>query len=144
MRAVDTNILVYARRQEPPEHRVARELLAGLSTGAEPWALPWPCIYEFLRVVTHPRVFHPPTPVHAALEAIKLLLDSPSVVVLSEGGRHHAILSDLLSRSPVAGNLLHDAHIAALLIEHGIEEILTNDEDFRRFPKLRVTNPFRP
>jgi len=143
MRAVDTNILVYARRQEPPEHPVARELLAGLSTGAEPWALPWPCIYEFLRVVTHPRVFHPPTPVHAAWEAVRLLLDSPSVVVLSEGERHRAIVDDLLHGSPVAGNLLHDAHIAALLIEHGVEEILTNDDDFLRFPKLRVTNPFR-
>ncbi|MGH9358672.1 MAG: type II toxin-antitoxin system VapC family toxin [Terriglobia bacterium] len=143
MRAVDTNILVYARRQEPAEHPAARRLLAELSTGEAPWALPWPCVYEFLRVVTHPRVFHPPTPVHAAWDAINLLLDSPSVVVLSEGHLHRAILSDLLSSSPVTGNLLHDAHIAALLIEHGVEEILTNDEDFRRFPRLRVTNPFR-
>lgn len=143
MRAVDTNILVYARRQEPPEHPVARRVLAELSTGAEPWALPWPCIYEFLRIVTHPRVFHPPTPIRAAWQAIELLLDSPSVVVLSEGERHRAIVTDLLRDSPVTGNLLHDAHIAALLIERGVAEILTADEDFRRFPKLKVTNPFR-
>jgi uncharacterized protein len=143
MRAVDTNILVYARRQEPPEHPVARRLLGQLSTGADPWVLPWPCIYEFLRVVTHPRVFHPPTPIQAAWEAIEALLDSPSIMVISEGPRHRAILADLLQGAPVTGNLLHDAHIAALLIEHGVGEILTADDDFRRFRKLKVTNPFR-
>ncbi|HEX5481411.1 MAG TPA: TA system VapC family ribonuclease toxin [Terriglobia bacterium] len=140
---MDTNLLIYARRQEPAEHELALRLLRELSTGAEPWAIPWPCVYEFIRVVTHPRVFHPPTPVQEAWEAMKLLMDSPSVVVLSEGDRHRAILDDLLASSPVTGNLVHDAHIAALLIEHGVQEILTNDDDFRRFPKLRVTNPFR-
>ena len=143
MKAVDTNVLVYARRQEPAEHPLALQLLTRFSTGVEPWALPWPCIYEFLRVVTHPRVFHPPTPVHAAWEAVRLLTDSPSVVILSEGKNHPAILRDLLRASPVTGNLVHDAHIAALLAEHGVDEILTNDEDFRRFPNLKVTNPFR-
>jgi uncharacterized protein len=141
MRGIDANILVYAHRQEPAEHEIARKLLAKLCTGFEPWALPWPCIYEFLRVVTHPRVFHPPTPVRAAREAITVLLNSPSVVVLSEGERHASVLDDLLHAAPVTGNLLHDAHIAALMLEHGVDEILTNDEDFRRFPGLKVTNP---
>ncbi|HKS97333.1 MAG TPA: TA system VapC family ribonuclease toxin [Terriglobia bacterium] len=143
MRAVDTNILVYARRQEPPEHDVARKLLNQLSTGADPWVVPWPCIYEFLRVVTHPRVFHPPTPLPAAWAAIEVLLDSPSVVVISAGPRHRTILADLLRRAPVTGNLVHDAHIAALLIEHGVGEILTADDDFRKFREIKVTNPFR-
>ena len=79
-----------------------------------------------------------------AWEAVGALLDSPSVVVLSESERHRAVVAELLRDTPVAGNLLHDAHIAALLIEHGVDEILTADEDFRRFRKLRVTNPFRP
>ncbi len=63
MRALDTNVLVYADREETPEHETALRLVRSLATGSEPWILPWPCIYEFLRVVTHPRVFHPPTPI---------------------------------------------------------------------------------
>jgi len=144
VQAVDTNILVYAHRREPTEHTAARRLLAALATGSEPWVLPWPCIYEFLRVVTHPKVFHPPSPVREAWEAIELLLDSPSVVVVYETERHRGVLSQLMRECTVTGNLFHDAHIAALLIEHGVGELWTNDEDFRRFPKLKITNPFRP
>jgi hypothetical protein len=144
MRAVDTNILIYARRRETAEHPVAAKCLRELAEGPEPWVIPWPCIYEFLRVVTHPRVFHPPTPLGRAWEGVEALLDSPSLLPISEGPRHRDILADLLSRIPLAGNVVHDAHIAALLIEHGVEEILTADEDFRRFPRLRVINPFGP
>ncbi len=144
MRAVDSNVLIYADREETAEHRVAFKIVRELAMGMAPWALPWPCIYEFLRVVTHPRVFHPPTPRLAAWESIMALTDSPSVIVISEGGHHRKILDDLLRRVSLAGNLIHDAHIAALLIEHGVDEILTADEDFRRFPQLKVTNPFRP
>ena len=144
MLAVDTNVLVYARRREPPEHSLAQKVLTGLAEGFEPWALPWPCVYEFLRVVTHPRVFHPPTPVCEAWDAVKALMSSPSVAMISEGPHHREVLEELLQHSPITGNLLHDAHIAALLIEHGIEEILTADEDFKRFSRLRVSNPFRP
>jgi uncharacterized protein len=144
MRAVDTNILVYAHRREPAEHVVAEKLLTQLATGVERWVIPWPCIYEFLRVVTHPALFHPPTPLEVAWEAMETLLDSPSMVMLTEGERHRAVADDLLRDTPVTGNLLHNAHIAALLIEHGVEEILTADEDFRLFRKLKVINPFRP
>jgi len=144
MRAVDTNILVSARRSEAPHHLTALRVLNSLATGSEPWVLPWPCVYEFLRVVTHPRVFDPPTPLAAAWEAVELLLDLPSIVPLAEAERHREILAELLRVSPVTGNLVHDAHIAALLIEHAVDEIVTADEDFIRFPRLKVVNPFRP
>ena len=144
MRAVDTNVLVYAGRVEPPEHAIAEAVLRALATGPEPWVLPWPCVYEFLRVVTHSRVFRPPTPLHEAWAEVELLLDSPSVVPMAEGVHHREVLRDLLRTVPITGNILHDAHIAALLIEHGVDEIITADEDFRRFPGLKVTNPFRP
>ena len=144
MRAVDTNILVYARRRETLQHAVAAELLHGLANGLERWVLPWPCIYEFLRVVTHPRVFYHPTPLSRAWEGILSLLASPSVRVVAEAANHPAVLGKLLQASGAIGNQIFDAHIAALLIEHGVDEILTADEDFRRFPGLKVTNPFRP
>ena len=144
MRAVDTNVLVYTGRVEPPEHAAAQRVLQDLATGSELWVLPWPCVYEFLRVVTHPRVFYPPTPIMEAWAEVEVLLDSPSAVPIAEGARHREILRDLLHAVPLTGNVLHDAHIAALLIEHGVDEIITADEDFRRFPGLKVTNPFRP
>ena len=144
MQAVDTNILVYARRSETAQHAVALGTLRSLAAGRDLWVLPWPCIYEFLRVVTHPKVFRPPTPVDQAWRAIETLLDSPSVVVVTEGDRHRDVLAELLRTSYITGNLLHDAHIAALLIEYGVDEIITGDEDFRRFRKLKVTNPFLP
>jgi toxin-antitoxin system PIN domain toxin len=143
MRAVDTNILVYADRAESPQHPIALKVLRTLATGSEPWVLPWPCVYEFLRVVTHPAIFRPPTPVTEAWESATALLQSPSLVVVTEGESHPRVLGELLRLSGATGNLLHDAHIAALLIEHGVDEIITADEDFRRFPGLKVTNPFR-
>lgn len=143
MRALDTNILVYAHRAETPEHRKAVEVLRNLATGAERWVLPWPCIYEFLRVVTHPRVFHPPTPLAEAWQAVRVLLDCPSLMLIAEGEHHQKVLADLLRTSAPTGNVVHDAHIAALAIEHGVSEVVTNDDSFRRFSGITVVNPFR-
>lgn len=141
--AVDTNILIYAHREETEQHLVARKLISDYAEGNSPWALAWPCLYEFLRVVTHVKVFHPPTPIPLAWEIVTSLLDSPSLLLLTETERHRHVLADLLSSVKPAGNILHDVHIAALLLEHGVSEILTADEDFRRFPGLKTTNPFR-
>lgn len=143
IRALDTNILVYAHRVEAPHHRAALRLLRETVAGREPWALCWPVVYEFLRVVTHPRVFHPPTPMETAWAAVEALTGARSVVMLAETERHREILDDVLRGSGALGNVVHDAHIVALLREHGVGEIVTADEDFRRFPGLRVTNPFR-
>ena len=141
MIALDTNILVHARRQETEHHASAARLLRSLAEGEEPWALPWPCLYEWLRVVSHPRVFDPPTPIDDALEDAASLLSSPSLVLLGEGPAHFSHLRRLASGN-VRGNLVHDAHIAALAVEHGVTEILTLDRDFSRFPGLRCRNPF--
>jgi len=142
MKTVDTNILVYAHREEFDRHEAAVTLLRTLATSAEPWVLLWPCLYEFVRVVTHPRVFSPPTPLADALEALEGLLSSPSVVTVSETSRHGAWFARLLKDSNCTGNLVFDAHIAALMKEHGISEIITSDRDFHRFPGITVTNPF--
>ena len=143
MKAVDTNVLVYAEVTTAPHHRRARDLLVGLAQGAEPWAIPWPCVYEFLRVVTHPRVFQPPVPAEVARADLAAILASPSLCLLAETERHPAVLDAVLDESGVTGNLIHDAHIAALCREHGVSELLTGDRDFLRFRGFRVTDPFR-
>jgi hypothetical protein len=140
--ALDTNILVYARREEAPHHTDARTLLARMAEGADPWALPWPCVYEFLRVVTHPRVFDPPTDLDAALEDLDSLLASPSLMLLGEGPSHPGQLRRAVLRGRATGNLAHDAHIAALVVEHGVRELWTVDRDLERFG-IRVRDPFR-
>ena len=143
MRAVDTNVLVYSEIVSSPHHRKARQALTELAEGDIPWAIPWPCIYEFLRVVTHPRIFHPPVAMTVALEDLGQILASPSLLLLRETSRHINLMTNLLLHSGATGNLVHDAHIAALCTENGVSELLTGDRDFHRFPELIVINPFR-
>ncbi|MGZ5451208.1 MAG: TA system VapC family ribonuclease toxin [Thermoanaerobaculia bacterium] len=140
-RAVDTNVLVYSEIVSSPRHKAARALLTHLAEGDVPWAIPWPCVYEFLRVVTHPRVFSPPVPMSVALHDLEQILASPTLTLLSETDRHVDVMKTLVKDSGVTGNLLHDAHIAALCVEHGVSELVTGDRDFSRFP-IRVFNPF--
>lgn len=142
MRAIDTNILIYAEVNSNPRYDAARQLLKNLAEGSAPWAIPWPCIYEFLRVVTHPRVFHPPVPLEVALADLKNILSSPSLALLAETDRHISLLDQTLRQAGAAGNLIHDAHIVALCIEHGVSELLTGDRDFSRFTGIQISNPF--
>lgn len=142
MRAVDTNVLVAAHVETVPEHETAHDLLILLAQDDLPWAIPWPCVYEFLRVTTHPRIFHPPLPIDHALRSIRALLESPTLLLLSETPRHAEVMERVVAGARATGNLVHDAHIAALCLEHGVREILTGDRDFARFEGLSLTNPF--
>ncbi len=143
MQAIDTNVLIYAEITSSQHHRQARQVLTQLAEGAVPWALPWPCIYEFLRVVTHPRVFHPPVPLEIALTDLKAITESPSILLLSETDRHSELMTSIVKESGVTGNLIHDAHIAALCVEHGVTELISADRDFLRFKSLKIVNPFQ-
>jgi toxin-antitoxin system PIN domain toxin len=142
MIAVDTDILVYARRGEAVHHVRAKRLLADLAEGSRSWAIPWPCVYEFLRVVTHPRVFRPPTALTAALTDLDRLFEAPALTLLGEGPGHRAHLRRTVESGRATGNLAHDAHIAVLLLEHGVREFWTTDKDFSRFPGIAVRDPF--
>ncbi|REJ08554.1 PIN domain-containing protein [Microbacterium bovistercoris] len=141
MIAVDTNLLVYAHREDSPHHTAAAELLRGLAGGAAPWAIPWPCIHEFLAVVTHPRIYAPPTPPQLALEAVERLAALPNVRLLHEVPAHLEVLGGLLRGGTVTGARVHDARIAAICLTHGVGELWSADRDFSWFPALRVVNP---
>jgi uncharacterized protein len=142
MIAVDTKILVFSHRAETPHLRAARDLLQSLAEGAESWMIPWPCIYEFLRVVTHPRVFSPVSTLPQAVAHLEPLFESPTLCWGGEGAEHLSLLRSTLDAVRPVGNLVHDAHIATLLIEHGVREFFTDDRDFARFPGLKITHPF--
>ncbi|HHQ41939.1 MAG TPA: PIN domain-containing protein [Chromatiales bacterium] len=141
MIAVDTNLLVYAHREDSPWHGRAFELVRALAEGAAPWAIPWPCLHEFLAVVTHPRIFDPPTPLEIALDQVEAWIASPSLVLLAEGPMHWERLRESLAAAHVAGPAVHDARIAALCLAHGVRELWTADRDFGRYARLRTRNP---
>jgi toxin-antitoxin system PIN domain toxin len=142
VRAIDTNILVFAEIRSSPQHARALQILREFSEGAVAWAIPWPCVYEFLRVVTHARVYHPPVPLDTALADVRAILRSPSLVMLAETARHADVMEEVVAGARVSGNMIHDAHIAALCLEHGVSELVTGDRDFARFKALRVVDPF--
>jgi len=139
--AVDTNILVYAHRRDSQFHQGAARLIAEMAESPAQWALPWPCLHEFYSVVTHPRIYDPPSSPAEGSDQIAAWLQSPSVVPVSEGETYWETLSSLISSGKVTGPLIHDARIAALCLSHGIRELWTADRDFSRFPRLKVINP---
>jgi hypothetical protein len=139
--AVDTNLLVYAHRTDAAFHQPARATLEALAVGRSAWAIPWPCVHEFISVVTHPRIFKTPTPVEHALSQMQALVDLPQVVMLSEGDGYLDRLSAVASPARTQGGAIHDARIAALCLYHGVTELWSADRDFTRFPELAVRNP---
>ena len=141
MIAVDTNLLVHAHRAESRWHDAARSRIATLANSDESWAIAWPCIHEFLAVVTHPKIFKPPTPVERGLEQVSIWLESPSLVFLGEAIGYWEQLSSAILSSGVAGPRVHAARIASLCVLHGVKELWSADRDFGRFPELKVRNP---
>jgi toxin-antitoxin system PIN domain toxin len=142
MMAVDTNVLVYAHRREAAEHAAASELVRSLAEATQPWAVPWPCLYEFFSVVTHPKIWRgaasTPSQAWAQIEA---WLGSPSLRLLAETPEFGLVLARFLDRARVRGPIVHDARVAALCVAHGVEVLLTRDRDFSLFGELRTRNP---
>jgi toxin-antitoxin system PIN domain toxin len=142
--AVDTNILVYAHRHDSPWFERSQEALRPLVEGTASWAIPWPCIHEFLAISTHPNIYRPPTELSRALEQVAALLASPSLLLLSEPAGYGPVLGRLLTAGRVTGAKVHDARIAALCLCHGVSELWSADRDFSRFPELKTRNPLVP
>ena len=141
MIAVDTNILVYAHRADSPFHEAALASVASLAEGAGDWAIPWPCLHEFLAIVTHPRIYAPPTPLAKAFGQVDAWLESPTLRLLTETDQHWPVLRAALAPARAAGPKVHDARVVALCKEHGVRELWSADRDFSRFPDLAVINP---
>jgi toxin-antitoxin system PIN domain toxin len=139
--AIDSNILIYAHREESPFHAAALACMVELAESRAAWAIPWPCVHEFLAIVTNPRVYTPPSPLAVALDAMDAWLRSPSAVLLAEGPTHWPTLRRMLVAGQIAGGRVHDARIAALCIQHGVRELWSSDRDFSRFPDLATANP---
>lgn len=141
MIAVDTYLLVYAHRTDAAFHQPARAALEALALGRAAWAVPWPCVHEFISVVTHTRIFKTPTPVELALSQMQALADLPQVVMLSEGDGYLDRLAAVAAPARTQGGAVHDARIAALCLHHGVTQLWSADRDFTRFPDLPVRNP---
>ena len=133
MIAVDTNVLVHAHREESPKHAAAYARIVALAEGKFPWAIPVFCLAEFLRIITHPRVFDPPHSVKEAVTALQRLLKSPSLAVLVPGPRFAELLIDAVLEAEALGNLVFDAQVVAVCREGGVGRLITEDRDFDRF-----------
>lgn len=141
MIAVDTNILVYSHRRDSPWHVPAARCVRELAEGRPAWAIAWPCVHEFLAIVTHPRIYSPPTKIVAALTQMEAWLEAPSLVLLQETAEYWTVLRSLVEGAQIVGPQVHDARVAALCYVHGVRELWTADRDFSRFPGLTTRNP---
>jgi toxin-antitoxin system PIN domain toxin len=139
--AADTKILVYAHRADSEWHEPAFDCIRNLAEGRVSWGIPWPCVHEFLSIVTHPKIYDPPSSLDNALDQIDAWLESPVAFLIAEAESHWNILKELLAVGQIRGPMVHDARIAAICIGHGVTELWTADRDFSRFPVLATRNP---
>jgi uncharacterized protein len=141
MIAVDTNILVYAHRRDTPTHEAAAAAVKRLAEGHSPWAIPWPCVHEFLSVATNPRIFKPPTPPEAAIRQVEIWMESPTLRLLGEANTYWEELRTAFLRGKLCGPQVHDARIHAICRASGVRELWSADRDFSRMRNLTIVNP---
>jgi toxin-antitoxin system PIN domain toxin len=139
---VDTNILLYAANVDDDIHGRARELLERLARGPDLLYLFWPTIMGFLRIVTHPAIFPDPTPTQQAIAAITAMLERPNVRAPAEGAGFWELYRSTAGEH-TRGNHVPDAHLAALMRQHGVTVIYTRDRDFRRYDGIESRDPFQ-
>ena len=139
MIAVDTKVLVYAHRAETALHQAATRKLVELAEGRGLWGLPVFCAGEFIRVVTHRRVFNPPSTLNEAIQFLERVVAAPGCRILRPEAAFFELLTTVARAADARGNLAFNAKIAALCRENGISTLLTNDHDFARFKGLRLS-----
>lgn len=139
---VDVNVLVYAADAGSPWHGRAREALQRIAAGPAITYLFWPVLLGYLRIVTHPSIVGSPLAPAVVLDGLDDLVSRPHVVVPGEGDLFWPTLRSVADEVSPRGNLVPDAHLVALMREHGVGRILTRDRDFRRFDGIVVEDPF--
>jgi toxin-antitoxin system PIN domain toxin len=140
--AVDANLLLYASDRESPFHDRAREALDGLALGSEIVYVFWPVIMAYLRIATHPAIFDRPMPPAMARSNVEALLSRPNVVAPGEQDGFWDRFREVAGDADARGNLIPDAHLVALMRQHGVRTIWSSDRDYRRFPGIDVHDPF--
>jgi hypothetical protein len=141
MIAVDTNLLIYSHRLESPFHQSAKGLIESLRNNPGPWAIPWPCVHEFLCIVTHPKVYKTPASLAEAFASVDAWLAGGNLHLLEESDGYFEKLREIAKAAQLKGPRIHDARIAALCLHHGVRELWTADRDFSMFPQLKTRNP---
>jgi toxin-antitoxin system PIN domain toxin len=139
---LDVNVLVYAHREDTPDHDAYRQYIEAQLAAASPFGISELVLSGFLRVVTHPKVFRVPTPLPLALEFAGAIRSSPNCVVQSPGPRHWELFTELCTQTNATGNVIPDAYHAALALETASDWI-TTDSGFGRFAGLRWRHPLR-
>ncbi|GMV49640.1 MAG: Ribonuclease VapC43 [Nitrospira sp. OLB3] len=137
---LDVNVLVYAHREDAPDHRAYLSWLEDLINSDQAYGLSDIVLSGFIRIVTHPKVFTPRSTIHQAIAFAQELRGQPNCVAIAPGPRHWDIFCRLCKEADAKGNLVPDAYLAALAIESGSEWV-TTDRDYRRFPGLRCRHP---
>jgi toxin-antitoxin system PIN domain toxin len=139
---VDTNVLVYAANAGSPYNASCRQKLESWRRQASAWYVTWGILYEFLSVMTNPRVFDRPWSAAEAWQFVEALLASPGLAVLVPSDRHATVAGEVLASLPhLSASLIYDAQTAVLMREHGVSKIYTRDTDFHRFPFVQPIDP---
>ncbi len=141
MIAVDTNLLVYAHREDSEWHGNALGVLLRLANGNQRWAIPWPCVHEFFAIVTHPKIYKKPSTANQATKAIEAWSESERLEFLHESPTYWKTLVKLTLSGKIRGPMIHDARIAAICLDNGATQLLSADRDFSRFGGIDVRNP---
>jgi toxin-antitoxin system PIN domain toxin len=141
MKAIDTNIFIFAHFEEFKQHEKARTFCKNLAKDSD-WCIAWQVYYEYLRITTHPSILKKPLTVAEAIEDLKPYFELDNFYVLTETPKHKETTEMIFKSFPSAkGNIIHDCHYATLLKEHGIATIYTADTDFKKFDFIKVVDP---
>jgi toxin-antitoxin system PIN domain toxin len=139
--ALDTHLLVYAHQSDSDFHDQAKEAIESLRVKPAPWAIPWPCVHEFISVTTNPKIYKRPGTAAEPVKFLEALMDSVDLHFLAESEGYLEKLKLIVTGAKISGGRIHDARIAALCLHHGVRELWSADRDFSLFPQLKVRNP---